>query len=70
MWPTHSCCIRDIKQKGPVGGRKIRRMSGQRGKEATKEGGRMLRMGGRAGGREERENEKEGGREAGREEWN
>ena len=45
-------------------------MSGQRGMEATKEGGRMLRMGGRAGGREERENEKEGGREAGREEWN
>ena len=38
-------------------------MSGQRGKEATKEGGRMLRMGGRAGGREEGEKmkRKEGG---------
>ena len=39
-------------------------MSGQRGKEATKEGGRMVEgMGGRAGGREEGEkNEKEGGK--------
>ena len=41
-------------------------MSGQRGKEAMKEGGRMFRMGGRAGKNGIKEERREGGKVEGK----